>query len=519
MTDSFGDYTPLRRTALTVCVMLAVVMQALDTTIANVALPYMQGSLSTTQDQINWVLTSYIVASAIMTGPIGWAATRFGRKRLFVACAAGFTLASMLCGLAQSIEQMVGFRLLQGVFGAGLVPLAQAVMLDIYPAEKRGSAMATFGMGVMLGPIMGPTLGGWLTDSYSWRWVFYVNLPFGVLTAVGIALLMRETPTRRAPFNWLGFLSLSLGIGALQMMLDRGQDLGWFDAGEIVIEAILSVVGFYYFFADAATTDRPFIPLQMFRDRNFALANAMMFLNGMILLATMALLTPFLQTLQGYPVLTSGEMLGTRGIGTLCSMMVVGRLLNRGVDGRALMFVGWSIAIYSLWRMSGWTADTPGPMVIVNSVTQGVGLGLVFVPLQTLGYATLPAEYRTYGAAMWTLIRNVGSSAGISLMIASLVNNTAVFHSQLAERVTPFSDAMKLAEGAGTLSLTNGRGLAVLDGLVTQQAAAIAYANNFLIMAYVSLIGLPLILMFHVPKAAPAGPRARTTPAHAAAGD
>jgi DHA2 family multidrug resistance protein len=503
MTDSLNDYSPVRRALLTICVMLAVIMQALDTTIANVALPYMQGSLSTTQDQINWVLTSYIVASAIMTSPIGWAASRFGHKKLFIACAAGFTLASMLCGIAQTIGQMVGFRLLQGVFGAGLVPLAQSVMLDIYPAEKRGSSMATFGMGVMLGPIMGPTLGGWLTDSYSWRWVFYVNLPFGALTVLGLAILMRETPIRRAPFSWMGFLSLSLGIGALQLMLDRGQDLGWFESGEIVAEAILSAVGFYFFFADAATTDRPFIPLRMFLDRNFAIANGMMFLNGLILLATMALLTPFLQTLLGYPVLTSGMMLGARGIGTLFSMMLVGRLLNRGVEPRGLMLVGWSIATYALWQMSGWNAETPANLIIVTSITQGAGLGLVFVPLQTVGYATLPAEFRTHGAAMWTLIRNIGSSVGISLMIANLVNNTAVFHSQLVEFVTPFNDAMRLPNAAGAIPLTPAQGLAVLDGLVTQQAVTIAYCNNFLLMAYFSLIAFPLMLMFHTPKLAP----------------
>ena len=258
---------------LTVCVMMATIMQALDTTIANVALPYMQGSLSTTQDQVNWVLTSYIVAAAIMTSPLGWGAMRFGRKKLFIVCAAGFTVASMLCGVAQTIEQMVAFRLLQGVFGAALVPLSQAVMLDIYPPAKRGSAMAIWGMGVMLGPIMGPTLGGWLTDSYSWRWVFFVNLPFGILTVLGLSAFMRETPMRKdVPFSWFGFLTLSLGIGALQMMLDRGQDQGWFDSNEIVVEAILSVVGFYFFFADALTTSRPFIPLRIFRDWNFSIA-------------------------------------------------------------------------------------------------------------------------------------------------------------------------------------------------------------------------------------------------------
>ena len=240
----------------------------------------------------------------------------------------------------------------------------------------------------------------------------------------------------------------------------------------------------------------------MFLDRNFALANAMMFLNGLILLATMALLTPFLQSLLGYPVLTSGVILGARGIGTLFSMMLVGRLLNKGVDPRGLMLVGWTIATYALWRMSGWNAETPANLIIVTSVTQGAGLGLVFVPLQTVGYATLPTEFRTYGAAMWTLVRNIGSSVGISLMIANLVNNTAIFHSQLAERVTPFNDAMKLPNAAGKFPLTSGRGLAMLDGLVTQQAVTIAYCNDFLIMAYFSLLALPVILMFHVPKPA-----------------
>src|ERR1700726_730270 len=240
----------VRRMLLTVCAMSATIMQALDSTIANVALPYVQGSLSASQAQVNWGLTSYILAPAIMTSPIAWVADRFGRKKLFIVCAGGFTVASVLCGSAQNIEQMVLFRLLQGSFGAALVPLSQAVMLDIYPAEQRGMAMSIWGMGVMLGPIMGPTLGGWLTDSYSWRWVFFVNLPFGILTTVGLWVFMSETPTRRdVPFSWFGFLSLSLGIGSLQMMLDRGEQLGWFESPEIIVEAILSVVGFYFFFA------------------------------------------------------------------------------------------------------------------------------------------------------------------------------------------------------------------------------------------------------------------------------
>ena len=352
------NMAPLTRAMLTVCVMMATVMQALDTTIANVALPYMQGSLSTTQDQINWVLTSYIVAAAIMTSPLGWLATRVGRKKLFIVCTAGFTLASMLCGIAQSIEQMVAFRLLQGVFGAALVPLSQAVMLDAYPPARRGAAMAIWGMGVMLGPIMGPTLGGWLTEYYSWRWVFFVNLPFGILTVLGLSAFMTESPIRRdVPFSWFGFLSLSLGIGALQMMLDRGQDLGWFGSGEVVAEAILTIVGFYFFLVDSTTSKRPFIAVRIFRDWNFSVALVFMFLIGIILLATMALVTPFIQNLLGYPVLASGYLLGTRGVGTFFAMMLVGRLLGK-YDARILIFIGLILSTASLWVMVGWTTDT-----------------------------------------------------------------------------------------------------------------------------------------------------------------
>jgi DHA2 family multidrug resistance protein len=489
-----NEVTPLLRALITVCIMMATVMQALDTTIANVALPYMQGSLSTTQDQVNWVLTSYIVAAAIMTSPLGWVATRFGRKKLFIVCAAGFTVASMLCGVAQTIEQMVAFRLLQGVFGAALVPLSQAVMLDIYPPEKRGSAMAIWGMGVMLGPIMGPTLGGWLTDNYSWRWVFYVNLPFGVLTVLGLSAFLRETPTRDdVPFSWFGFLTLSLGIGALQMMLDRGQEQNWFQSNEIIIEAILSGVGFYFFLADALTSERPFIPLRIFRDWNFSIALVFMFIIGIILLATMALVTPYIQNLMGYPVLASGYLLGTRGIGTFFAMMIVGRLISK-FDPRLLVFVGLILATFTLYQMTGWTPDVPARTVAIVSIFQGVGLGFVFVPLNTIAFATLGPEVRTDGAALWTLIRNLGSSVGISLMIASLTNSITTYHSQLAEFVNPFNPGFTMPDVAGKLSLV-GRGLASIEGIVSQQAAVIAYSNAFLTMTFISLAAFPLLAL------------------------
>ncbi|MBV9287013.1 MAG: DHA2 family efflux MFS transporter permease subunit [Hyphomicrobiales bacterium] len=497
----YETIAPTTRWMLTVCIMLATVMQALDTTIANVALPYMQGALSTTQDQINWVLTSYIVAAAIMTSPLGWMAARFGRKKLFIVCTAGFTVASMLCGAALSIEQMVAYRLLQGVFGAALVPLSQAVMLDIFPPAKRGSAMAIWGMGVMLGPIMGPTLGGWLTDSYSWRWVFFVNLPFGILTTVGLSAFMSETPVKRgAPFSWFGFLSLSLGIGALQMMLDRGEQLGWFDSTEIVVEAILSAVGFYFFFADCFTSQRPFVSMRIFRDWNFSIALVFMFLIGVILLATLALVTPFIQNLLGYPVLSSGFILGTRGIGTFVSMFIVGRLSGK-VDPRLLILIGLVIATASLWEMVGWSLDVSGKAIAINSVLQGFGLGFVFVPLNTIAFATLPGELRTEGAALWTLIRNIGSSVGISIVIARLTSMIGEFHSQLVEHVTPFNDALRLPS-AGLLSGGGLPKLEMLERLVTQQAAAMAYSNDFLFMALISLAAFPLLALIRSPKGA-----------------
>src|SRR5262249_5065789 len=321
-----GQISKSRRMLVTVCAVSATIMQALDTTIANVALRYMQGSLSASLDQINWVLTSYIVASAIMTAPIGWLADRFGRKKLFIVCAAGFTFASVLCGLAHSIEQMVLFRLLQGMFGAALVPLSQAVLLDSYTVEERGSAMAIWGVGVMLGPIMGPTLGAWLTETYSWHWVFLVNLPVGIFTVIGLALFMDETkPRTDLRFDWFGFAALATGIGALQMMLDRGEQLGWFGSPEIIAEAIISAAGFYFFFAHSLTTSTPFVRFDAFRDRHYVGGIIFIAVIGVVLFGTMALVTPFLQNVIGYPIMTARMLLATRGVATPIGMTPGGR--------------------------------------------------------------------------------------------------------------------------------------------------------------------------------------------------
>ena len=430
------------RMLITVCAMTATIMQALDTTIANVALPYMQGSLSASLDQINWVLTSYIVAAAIMTAPMGWLADRFGRKKLFITCVAGFTVASLLCALAQNIEQMVVFRLLQGMAGAALVPLSQSVLLDAYSAEERASAMAIWGVGVMLGPIMGPTLGAWLTDNYSWHWVFLINLPIGILTVAGLLFFMQETRRHEhLRFDWFGFIALAVGIGSLQLLLDRGEQVGWFGAGESWIELIVSAVGFYYFFAHSLTTPEPFVRFELFKDRNFVSGCVFMVVIGVVLFGTMALVTPFMQNLLGYPIQTAGFLLGSRGVGTLLTMMVAPRLM-RHIEVRWLILSGLLITGTTLWFFTGFSLDTTQYTIVTTSIAQGVGLGLLFVPITTAAFTTLPGHLRTGGTAILTLVRNIGSSIGISMVIAQLTSETTVMHARLAEDVTPFNNAL-----------------------------------------------------------------------------
>jgi len=345
-----------------------------------------------------------------MTAPIGWLSDRFGRKKLFVICVAGFTFASFLCALAQNIEQLVLFRLLQGMAGAALVPLSQSVLLDAYSVEERGQAMAIWGIGVMLGPIMGPTLGAWLTDNYSWHWVFLINLPIGVITMLGMLAFMQETQKHEhLRFDWFGFMALAVGIGSLQLLLDRGEQVGWFDSSEIWIETIVSVAGFYYFLAHSLTINEPFVRFEMFKDRNFLSGCIFMVVIGVVLFGTMALVTPFMQNLLGYPIQTAGFLLGARGVGTLLTMMVAPRLM-RAVHPRYLILTGLLLAGGTLYYMTGFSLDVTKTTIVVTSIVQGIGLGLLFVPISTVAFATLPDHLRTGATAITTLARNIGSS-------------------------------------------------------------------------------------------------------------
>lgn len=492
----------LRRNMVTICAMTATIMQALDTTIANVALPYMQGTLGASQDQINWVLTSYIVAAAIMTAPVGWIANRFGRKNIFIVCSAGFTFASVLCGLAQDINQMVLFRLLQGVFGAALVPLSQAVMLDSYALHERAKAMSIWGMGVMMGPIMGPSLGAWLTETYSWHWVFFVNLPFGIFTVLGLVIFMDETKKDlNLRFDWFGFSALAIAIGSLQLALDRGEQLGWLESNEIIGEFIVSGVGFYYFFAHSFTTSKPFIQFALFKDKNFVGGCVFMAVMGLVLYSTMALSSPFLQNVIGYPIITAGVLLASRGCGTFVAMMLVGRVM-RYIEARSLIITGLSLTAVSLFQMTGWTDQTGVTEIVMVSIVQGFGFGLVFVPLSTVAFLTLPGHLRTDGTSMLTLMRNVASSIGISIVISQLTQGSTRVYAVLSEHVNPFNHAMQMPNVRGMIDLSTDAGRAMADAMVKIQAQIIAFSQDYQLVMIFILVSIPLTIMIGSTKAA-----------------
>lgn len=481
---------------LVISIMLATLMQVIDSTIANVALPDMQGSLSATQDQAAWILTSYIVAAAIATPATGWLAARFGRRQLLIVAIAGFTVASVLCGMASNITEMVGFRVLQGLFGAALVPISQSSLLDAFPPEKHGAAMALWGMGVMVGPIVGPPLGGWLTDNYSWHWVFLINVPVGIVALLGVMASVPKDETHVSRFDWRGFAFLAIGIAALQLMLDRGNEKDWFSAVEIQIDLALAFLGFYLYWVHWRSSERTFVNLSLLRDRNFGVATLFIFIVGVLLFATMALMPPYLQNLMNYPVVTTGLLLAPRGVGTLVAMTLVGRLLARGIDPRKPMAIGILLIALSLGMSAQFGPDVPVWPIINVGVLQGLGLGLVFVPVSTLAYATLPGSARTEAAGIFSLARNIGSSVGISVMFTLVARITQINHAEIASRITPFS--LNLPTGA--MDLNSAQGLAMLNGEVTRQAAAIAYINDFWLMMWMTLVALPFLLLFRIPR-------------------
>lgn len=488
-------------------IMLASLLQILDSTIANVAIPHMQSALGATSEEISWVLTSYIVATAITMPVTGWLADRLGSRRLFILSVAGFVLASMLCGLAQNVTQMVIFRSIQGATGAFISPLSQAAMIDTNRPSRQAQMMAIWGMGIMIGPILGPILGGWLTENWNWRWVFYVNVPLG---AVALAILLAELPSRgllRRRFDLAGFALIAIALTSTQLLLDRGNHIDWFQSREAWIYAILALSAAWVGAIHFATTREPLFDRQLFADPNFLVALLFMLVMGVVMFATIALIPPMLQHLMGYGVIDTGLVLMPRGVGTLLSMQISGILVRRGLDGRSLIALGFLLAAISLWDMAHWSLEVDRFNIVVSSFVQGLGIGLVFIPLNSAAFATISPVLRTDGASLLNLARSMGSSIGISIVFTLFGVNLQTVHSELGGHITAsFTSAIDFST-VDRYQAVGEAALQMVDAAVNRQAAMVAYVNNYYLMAWLSLAAIPLVLLMRRPPAPAAAQR------------
>ncbi|MBL8770348.1 MAG: multidrug efflux MFS transporter [Phenylobacterium sp.] len=488
------------RVPITGALMLATLMNTLDSTIANVALPHMQGSLSASPEQITWVLTSYILATAVATPLAGWLAQKIGRKTMLVYSIVGFTVASMLCGMAQTVDQMVAFRVLQGLAGAGLMPLSQSVMLDIFPMAMIPRVMSIWSAAVIMGPIIGPSLGGWITENMDWRWVFFINLPIGILAWLGVQNFMaRDRGGRERPFDFIGFGGLIAFIVGLQMMLDRGPQKDWMESMEIWFYVAVSVAGLWVFVVQTATGKHPFFHRDLAKDRNFIGTTIFSFFTGVLLFSTSALLPSFMQNLLGYSAMHAGVVSMPRGIGSLIAFLLVPWFVVR-FGARTSLVIGLVLNIVALWMMGGFNLQMTSTPFIVSGFIQGFGTGLLFSPLSTLAYATLDPVHRIEGTIVQTMGRSIGSSVGISVVQAMVIRDAAAVHSHLAGRMDPSSPVLQ-GVLPPLMSLQSLPGLSVLNGEVTRQSSMLGYVNIFSWMALATCVLLPLVLMLR--RAAP----------------
>jgi DHA2 family multidrug resistance protein len=500
---------PATRRLITLFGLSAAFMTQLDATIANVALPHMQASTMASREQISWVLTSYIIMSAIFTPLSGWLADRFGRKWVMVCSVSGFTGASVLCGLANSLDQLIAFRLLQGALGAALLPMSQAILLDINPPEKHGSAMALWGFGAVVGPVVGPLLGGWLTENFNWRWVFFINVPFGIFAAIGLLTSMPEPINKSLrKFDFLGFGSLAIAIGMFQLVLDRGQLQDWFNSTEICIEAGICATALYLFLTHSLTAERPFINLAIFRDRNFAIGSVLGFFLGGLMYGVLALLPPLLSELMGYPVELIGLVTAPRGVGTMIAMLVVGRLSGK-VDDRILIVIGLALCGWSTVLLSQVNLQMDSWLTLLSGFVQGVGGGVLFVPVTTVVFATISPKLRNEGAAVNSLIRGLSGSVWIAVLQTVTTRSSAVVQSRLVESVRPDNPMLQRMWG---FDMNVPQSVARMEAEIGRQALMVSYANAFWLLTLAAMVVAPLVLLIK-----PAKQRAKADPGNGGA--
>jgi MFS transporter, DHA2 family, multidrug resistance protein len=491
---------PVENTVLlAIGVMTASLLQIIDSTVANVAIPHMQAALAATPDEVSWVLTSYIIATAITMPITGWLADRIGSRRLFLWSVSGFIFSSMLCGLAQNVEQMVLFRIIQGMSGAFIMPLSQAALVDTNRPSRQTQMLALWGMTVMIGPIVGPFLGGWLTENWNWRWVFYINLPLGLISLAIMAAELPSRPLLRRRFDLTGFALIAIALTSTQLLLDRGNHVDWFASLEIWIYFVLAVSTSWMAVIHLITAREPLFSRALFADANFVVAVLFMLVVGVVMFATMALLPPMLQHLFGYSVIDTGVALMPRGVGVLFSMVLSNFLLRRGVDARLLIAIGFFVGGLSMGQMANWSLQVDEANVLWSGLIQGLGIGLVFVPINAGAFATIPPELRTDGSSLTNLSRSVGASIGISLVTTIFARSQQTSHADLGGHLTGSATRLIDFSTVDRYQQLGEAALTMVDAEVNRQAAMIAYLNDFTLMMWMSFAAIPLVLFMKKP--------------------
>jgi DHA2 family multidrug resistance protein len=499
MTDAGegSELSPARRWLILLSITSATTLYAMAILIVSVVLPQMQGSLSATPDQIAWVMTFNILATAVVTPMTGWLAGLFGWRNVMLFSMAGFTLATVACGLSNSLGVLVFFRILQGGFGAPLIPLGQAVILSAFPRHQHSLANSIFGMAVVVGPILGPVFGGYLAELYNWRWAFYMMVPFALVGFLGLWLFLHDGGRREGTkLDWTGFLALSITIACVQLVFDRGERLDWYSSNEILIETGLGIGAFYVFLTHALTARSPFLDLRLLRDRNYALGLAIVAIYGMLNFTPMVILPTMLKGLSGYPESIIGTLLGFRGVGAVLGFfasMWIGKL-----DPRVGITLGFAIQAFSGWDMMGFTPDTTAPRIAVNSVLQGLSVGLIWVPLTTATFSTLPQAVFPEASAVYHLLRNLGSSVFISLSVLTVVRTSTISYAELTAFINPFNKVFSHPQYIDAFDITTATGLLGLSGELERQAAMIGFINAFGIYTLASLLVLPLVFFVRV---------------------
>ncbi len=489
-----GPFSRLERIIITGPVLAASLLHALNMSTAYVALPNIQGNLSAAPDQVGWVITAFVVATAVGTILTNVFSQMFGRRNVFLAAIVGFTATSLLSAMSSSLTELVIFRILQGFVSAPLLPISQAIMLDTYPKEKHGFAMSIWSMGMILGPVAGPTVGAMLTEYYDWRYVFYMNIPFGIFAFVTVLVTLPAARSMRQKLDWVGVISLIVAVVCLQLVLDRGERLGWFESTEIIFNTTISAVAFYIFIAHCLTTDSPYVSLGMFLDRNYVIGLMLIFVFGVAVFSALFILPLFLQNIQGYPVLSAGWVVSARGLGTMIAMLFAGFLVDR-ISGKYLIFIGLLfVGCSNIW-MTYWNADVGMAEVIWITIINGFGMGMMWVSLTTVTFSTLSAHFRVEAAALFSLIRAIGASIGTSIVVSILVRSSQINYIEMRERVTEFSDPLRFNGLTAVWNYDTISGLLALQRMVLTEAHLLAFLNDFVFLVFVAFVAMPLIFL------------------------